>query len=94
MKKRELSPIELKKVVELRRLGAMWTEIERETKVDRRASKRAYEEWEKDKKIKEQEAARFRVAAEAFHEHLDDLIRLAESLILTLEIPEMLRALG
>jgi DNA-directed RNA polymerase subunit E'/Rpb7 len=90
MKKRELSPIELKKVVELRQLGAKWTEIERETKVERRAAKRAYVEWERDKKMKEQEAVRFRVAAEAFHEHLNDLIRLAESLVSALHVPEML----
>jgi hypothetical protein len=93
MKKRELSPVELKKVVELRQLGAKWIEIEREAKVERRAAKRAYEEWEKDKRLKEQEAARFRVAAEAFHEHLDDLVRLAESLISVLQIPEILRGL-
>jgi hypothetical protein len=93
MKKRELSPIELKKVVELRQFGAKWTEIEQETKVERRAAKRAYEEWERDKKVKEQEAARFRVAAEAFHEHLNDLIGLAESLVSALHVPEMLRGL-
>ena len=87
MKKAELSPIELKKVVELRQLGTTWTEIERETKVERRAAKRAYEEWEGDKKMKEQEAARFRVMAEAFHEHLNDLIRLAEALINHLSLP-------
>jgi len=87
MKKTELSPIELKKVVELRQLGTTWTEIERETKVERRAAKRAYEEWEGDKKMKEQEAARFRVMAEAFHEHLNDLIRLAEALINHLSLP-------
>jgi len=94
MKKRELSPIELKKVVELRQLGAKWTEIEQETKVERRAAKRAYEKWEKDKEMKEQQAARFRVAAEAFHEHLNDLIRLAESLVSALHVPEMLRELN
>jgi len=74
-------------VVELRQLGAKWTEIEQETKVERRAAKRAYEEWERDKKMKEQEAARFRVAAEAFHEHLNDLIRLAQALINHLSLP-------
>ncbi len=93
MKKRELSPIELKKVVELRQLGAKWTEIEQETRVERRAAKRAYEDWERDKKMKEQEAVRFRVAAEAFHEHLNDLTRLAESLVSALHVPEMLRGL-
>jgi len=90
MKKKELSPIELKKVVELRQLGAKWTQIEQETKVERRAAKRAYEEWERDKKMKEQEAARFRVAAEAFHEHLNDLIRLAGSLVTNMSVPPSL----
>jgi hypothetical protein len=93
MKKKGLSPIELKKVVELRKLGAKWTEIERETKVDRRAVKRAYEEWERDKIIKDQEAVRFRVAAEAFHEHLNDLIAMAESLVDALALPQTLRGL-
>jgi len=94
MKKRELTPKELLKVVELRQLGAKWTEIEQETKVERRAVKRAYEEWERDKKEKEQEAARFRVAAEAFLEHLNYLIRLAESLVIALPVPKMLRGLN
>jgi len=93
MKKRELSPIELKKVVELRQLGAKWTEIQQETKVERRAAKRAYEECERDKKMRAQEAVRFRVAAEAFHEHLNDLIRLAESLVSALRVPKLLRGL-
>jgi len=93
MKKRELSPIELKKVVELRQLGVKWTEIEQETKVERRAAKRAYEEWEKDKEMKEQQAVRFRVAAEAFHEHLSDLIRMAEFFVSALRVPNMLRGL-
>ena len=94
MKKRELSPMELKKVVELRQIGVKWTEIEQETKVERRAAKRAYEEWEKDKEMKEQQAMRFRVAAEAFHEHLNELISLAESLVSSLRVPEMLRGLN
>jgi len=93
MKKRELSPIELKKVVELRQLGAKWTEIEQETKVERRVAKRAHEEWQKDKEMKEQQAVRFRVAAEAFHEHLNDIIRLAESFVSALRVPKMLRGL-
>jgi hypothetical protein len=87
MKKRELSPIELKKVVELRQLDATWSEIERETKVERRIAKRAYDEWERDQKMDEQEKVRFRVAAEAFHEHVNGLIRLAEALINHLSLP-------
>jgi hypothetical protein len=87
MKKRELSPIELKKVVELRQLGAKWTEIQQETKVERRAARRAYEEWQTDKKMRDQESVRFRVAAEAFHEHMNDLIRLAGSLMTNLSVP-------
>lgn len=80
MKKRGLSPIELKKIVELRQFNAPWTEIEKETKVERRIAKRAYDEWETDQKTQEQEKVRFRVAAEAFHEHVNSLIRLAEAL--------------
>ncbi len=87
MKKREISPIELKKVVELRQLDATWTEIERETKVERRIAKRSYDEWERDQKMKEQEKVRFRVAAEAFHEHINSLIRLAEVLSTHLSLP-------
>lgn len=87
MKKRELSPIELKKVVELRQLGAKWTEIQQETKVERRAARRAYEEWQRDREMRDQEAARFRVAAEAFHEHVNDLVRLAGSLMTNLSVP-------
>ena len=75
MKKRGLSPIELKKIVELRQFNAPWTEIEKETKVERRIAKRAYDEWETDQKMQEQEKVRFRVAAEAFHEHVNSLIR-------------------
>jgi len=87
MKKIELSPIELKKIVELRQFDATWTEIERETKVERRIAKRAYDEWETDQKKRKQEAVRFHVAAEAFHEHLNDLIRLAEALSSHLSLP-------
>jgi len=87
MRKREISPIELKKVVELRQLSTTWSEIERETGVERRVAKRAYEDWERDQKMKEQQAVRFRVAAEAFHEHLNDLVRLAEALSNHLSLP-------
>lgn len=87
MKKREISPIELKKIVELRQLDATWTEIARETKVERRIAKRAYDEWERDQKMKEQEKVRFRIAAEAFHEHVNYLIRLAEALSNHLSLP-------
>ncbi len=87
MKKKEISPIELKKIVELRQFDATWTEIERETKVERRIAKRAYDEWERDQKMKGQEKVRFRIAAEAFHEHLRDLIRLAEVLSNHLSLP-------
>lgn len=87
MKKMRVSPIELKNILELRQLDATWTEIERETKVERRIAKRAYDEWERDQKMKEQEKVRFRIAAEAFHGHLNDLIRLAEALINDLSLP-------
>ncbi len=87
MKKKEVSPIELKKIVELRQLGVKWTEIDEETKVERRIAKRAYDEWETDQKMKELEKVRFRVAAEAFHEYVNGLIKLAEALSNHLSLP-------
>ena len=86
MKKILISPEQLKEIIELMQLGYKWTEIELETKVERRIAKRAYEEWERDKKMREQQAARFRVASEAFHEHVNDLVTLAKSVGTKLDV--------
>jgi hypothetical protein len=86
MKKRETTPKELKNIIDLRQLGSSWTKIAIETKVERRAAKRAYDEWEHDKEIKERDAVRFRVAAEAWQEHMNDLVSLASGLVSKLSV--------
>ena len=86
MKKREITPGELKKIIDLRHLGSNWTKIEVETNVERRAARRAFEEWEHDNEIRERNAVRFRVAAEAWHEHMNDLVNLASCLVSKLSL--------
>jgi hypothetical protein len=81
MKKREITPLELKNIIALSQLGANWTKIAEATGVERRAAKRAYDEWKHDEEIRKWDAARFRVEAEAWHEHMDDLIKLAAGLV-------------
>ena len=87
MKKRELSPIELERTIALRKAGAKWTGIQNEIGVDRRAVKRAYEEWEVNQEKRKEEEVRFRVVAEAYHEHLESLTKLAEALSNHLSLP-------
>jgi hypothetical protein len=90
MKKREITDIELKNIISLRQLGSNWTKIEDETKVERRAAKRAYEEWKRDKESREQDAIRFRINAEAWHEHTNDLVSLAAGLVSKLSLSPLL----
>ena len=90
MRKREITAIELKKIIDLRQLGSNWTKIALETNVERRAAKRAYEEWKHDKEITDQDAVRFRVAAEAWHEHMNDLVSLASGLVSKLSLSPVL----
>ncbi|MFC1875421.1 hypothetical protein ACFLY3_04680 [Chloroflexota bacterium] len=90
MKKREVTPVELKDIIALRRLGANWTKIALATKVERRTAKRSFDEWERAEEIRKPDAARFRVEAEAWHEHMDDLIKLAAGLVSKLGVSPVL----
>jgi len=90
MKKREVTGAALKNIIALRQLGSNWTKIEDETKVERRAAKRAYEEWKHAKEIEERDAARFRIEAEAWLEHTNDLVSLAAGLISKLSLSPVL----
>lgn len=45
MKKIEVSEIELDKILKFKGEKASWLKIERETGIERRIAKRAYEEW-------------------------------------------------
>jgi glutamyl/glutaminyl-tRNA synthetase len=91
MKKREVTPEELKEIIAYRKLGTTWTKIEEKTKVERRAAKRAYTEWKIDEDVSEQDALRFRINAEAWNEHMNDLVSLASGLVSKLRLPPKFR---
>jgi hypothetical protein len=93
MGRRQLPAEELDKVIRLRQGGASWLKIQRETGIHRRTAKRAYDKWERSKSSEELKEARKDVAAQAFSEHINYLIKLAEALVSVLHIPETLRGL-
>lgn len=94
MRRRELSDEELAKVIRLRKIGTSWLRIQHETGIHRQMAKRAYEKWEHSKSMEELKEARKDVAAQAFGEHINYIIKLAESLVSALHVPKMLRGLG
>jgi hypothetical protein len=94
MRRRELSNEELAKVIRLRKIGNSWLRIQHETGIHRQMAKRAYEKWEHSKSMEELKEARKDVAAQAFGEHINYLIKLAESLVSALHVPKMLRGLN
>ena len=93
MRRRELSSEELDKLIRLHQLGTSWLRIQHEMGIDRRTAKRAYEKWEHSKSRDELREARKDVAAQAFGEHVNYLIKLAEFLVRSLHVPGMLREL-
>ena len=94
MKRLGLTVGELETVIRLKKSGTSWLKIQHETGINRRTAKRAYEKWEQTKSTDELRKARQDVAAQAFSEHINNLIKLAESLVGALCVPERLCALG
>jgi hypothetical protein len=91
MRRRDLSDQELDQVINLKRAGSSWVKIQRETGISRRTAKRAYDKWERGKSLEELKEARKDVAAQAFREHMESVITLAESLAANLGVPSSLR---
>ncbi len=87
MKRGELAPEELDKVIKLKRAGTSWLKIQHETGINRRTAKRAYEKWEHSQTPQELQNARKEVAAKAFLDHLKSLISLAGSVVVNLSVP-------
>ena len=81
MRRRHVSDEELNQVIKLKQAGASWLNIQVKTGVPRRSAKRAYEDWERQKSLEELRAARVQVATEAFREHIEYIIRIAEVLV-------------
>lgn len=81
MRRRHVSDEELNQVIKLKHAGASWLNIQAKTGVPRRTAKRAYEDWERNKSLEELKAARVQVATEAFREHIEYIIWIAEVLV-------------
>ena len=90
MRRRDLSAEELNQVINLKRAGSTWVKIQRETGISRRTAKRAYDKWQRSKSLEELKEARKDVAAQAFREHMESLVTLAESLVTNLGVPSSL----
>ena len=80
MQKVTLSDEQLMKIVLLRKNGGKWLQIEKETGISRHIAKREYSAWQASQALGEMSEARKVVAAEAFRDHINYLIRIAESL--------------
>ena len=87
MNKGKLAPEELDKIIKLKKLGTSWLRIERETGINRRTAKRAYEKWEHSQSPEILREARREVCAQAFNYHLNSLTTLAGSLVVNLSVP-------
>ena len=88
MRRREVSDTKLSEVIKLKKSGASWLRIQRETGVPRRSAKRAYEDWERNQSREELKAARVQVATEVFREHLGCIVQVAE--VFTDNLPELI----
>ena len=89
MRKTVLSGEQLNRVINLHQSGAKWLKIEGETGIPRRIAKREYENWQRDQALAELKEARKFVAAEAFHDHVNSLMTLAEALIDRIRQPKV-----
>jgi len=87
MRRRDVPPEELARIIRLRQSDTTWLQIQRDTGVPRRIAKRAYEESVRSQAREELKAARKEVAAEEFRTHLSLVTGFAESIVLTVCIP-------
>jgi hypothetical protein len=87
MRRRNLSDEELTHVINLKRAGASWVKIQRETKINRRTAKRAYEKWEHSQSLQELKDARKEVAAVEFRYHIESLKSLGIFLAINSSVP-------
>jgi len=87
MRRRDVSPEGLARIIRLRQSNTSWLQIQREIGIPRRIAKRAYEEYGRSQSREELKAARKDVAAEEFRNHLGCLVKLAEALVNALDIP-------
>lgn len=87
MRKKELSDDKFDKVRELREASYSWLKIQEITGIERRLAKRVYNDWLHGRTLNELKQARVNVATEAFSEHVDFLVKLADRLTGHLNLP-------
>lgn len=90
-RRRNLSPDELSRIVQLRGSRTSWLKIEQITGIPRQIAKREYGAWERSQSKEELKQARIQVATDLFNEHLQQIVRLAEGLVN--DIPESMTPL-
>jgi uncharacterized protein YlxP (DUF503 family) len=87
MQRIKLSSEKLNEVIQLRKEGNKWLQIQTLTKISRHIAKREYEDWEEMQSQGSLKEARKDVAAEAFRDHINYLVRIAEVLTEGLRLP-------
>jgi hypothetical protein len=87
MRRRDLSAEELTTVINLKQAGTSWVEIQRQTGINRRTAKRAYEKWERSQSLQELKDARKEVAEVEFRYHIEDLKSLAIFFAINSSVP-------
>jgi len=87
MKKISLTEAQLYKISKSRETNVSWYQIGKDVGVDRRVAQREYENWIKDKKAQDLRDIRKTVIAQAFTDHVTQLLTFAECLVAGLPTP-------
>ena len=64
-----MSDEQLTQLINLKRAGSSWVKIQRETGINRRTAKRAYDKWHRSQNLDVFKEARKDAAAQAFRVH-------------------------
>jgi len=89
MRKTNIPPQKLQRIIELKEQDASWLRIERETHIPRRTAKRAYDQLSKDRIREDAKKARSSLIVEEVRKHIDEVMKLAEFIAGHLEIPSL-----
>lgn len=79
------------KIIALVQGGANWSKIQRETGIDRRTVKNAYQKWERNSSVKELQEVRREIAAVEFRTHMDSMVTLATTLVSNIGLPSSIK---
>ena len=80
MRKTTVSDDQLQKIIKLRQSGHKWIDVQEQVGPERRACKRAYDNWAKSRSIEQLQVVRQRVAEDMLRQHLDLVVEYAGAL--------------